>query len=222
MTDADQAGHVQRLEADNARLRRLLDDRQMPSVLRHQVRNALGLMRAVLRRSVEGKTSIEDFAAHVEGRFDALLRIQTALLSSLDGRIDLTMLVTDVFLAMAIPEGDKAVVTGPTVRLEARQCELLGLALHELATNAVKFGALTTSAGRIEVSWEVDAAARHLTVIWAETGLGELDPSPSRGFGMDAIEGMLPYQLKADSRVEFLARGLRCTIKLPLGAAELR
>jgi two-component sensor histidine kinase len=217
MAESDHADHIRRLEAENARLRRLLDQHGVPSTLRHQTRNALGLMRAILRRSAEGKTSVEDFAAHVEGRFDALLRVQTALLSSHDGCVDLTMLVSDELLAQTIGENERATLDGPTVRLDARQAELLGLALHELATNSLKFGAMTTATGRIDVSWRIDASPARLILVWAETGGRRGTDIPvAKGFGMDTIETMLPYQLKAESTVELLSEGLRCTITVPL------
>ena len=93
---------------------------------------------------------------------------------------------------------------------------MIGLALHELATNSVKFGALTVPQGHIEVSWAV-SPTRTLTLTWAESGRSG-SPSSFRGFGMEAIEGMLPYQLKAESKLEFLSEGLRCTIALPLAS----
>ncbi|MDX7950232.1 HWE histidine kinase domain-containing protein [Lichenihabitans sp. Uapishka_5] len=215
---ADQAGQIGQLQADNMRLRRLLNERGAPSTLRHQVRNALGLMRAIMRRSATGKTSVADFVAHLEGRFDALLRVQTGLLSSPDGQADLAMIVADEFLVQAIQEGERATVQGPAVRIEPKQAELLGLVLHELTTNAIKFGALTAPGGHIDVSWTLTTEPeRSLTLVWAETGQQRAEPSQAfRGFGMEVIEGMLPYQLKAETALEFLTEGVRCTIAMPL------
>lgn len=214
MSSTDEAKQIRQLQADNARLRRLLEQQDLPSSLRHQVRNALGLMRSIALRSAETKDSIEDFIAHLDGRFDALLRVQTAMLSNRDGRADLTMLIADELMAQTIQEGSQATITGPIVRLDAQQAELIGLAVHELATNAVKFGAMTVSHGRIEVSWTF-SPSNTLTLVWAENGRAD-PPSSFRGFGMEAIEGMLPYQLRAESKLEFLSEGLRCTIMLPL------
>ena len=221
MSDDDQGHRIERLEAENVRLRRLLDQQGMPRHLRHQTRNALGLMRAVLRRSAEGKTDVQDYMAHVEGRFDAMLRVQTALLSSPDGCIDLASLIANELLAQTIKEGKRALLAGPPLRLEARQAELLGLVLHELATNAIKFGAMTTPTGQIDVTWKLDSSAQRLVLAWAENGRAPSGaPSSFRGFGTEAIEGMLPYQLKAESTLEFLSEGLRCTIVLPLSSLE--
>lgn len=221
MSDAHLTQKVADLEAENGRLRRLLDRQGMPSTLRHQVRNALGLMRVILRRSSDSKATVEDFAAHLEGRFDALLRVQTTLLSSPDGGANFYTLVLNELTAHVHPDDDKVSIDGPDVRIEARHAELLGLVIHELATNAVKFGALTASRGRLEVSWRLVPEPHRLVLTWRESGLTRGDDIPTfRGFGTDAIEGMLPYQIKADSTIAFRPDGLLCTIAVPLPAEQ--
>lgn len=213
MLMSDDADRIRGLEEENARLRHLLQQGGMPSALRHQVRNALGMMRAILRRSADNKSSVEDLTAHLEGRFDALLRVQTALLSSPDGRLDCAALVADELLAAALLDAPGVTLEGLSVRIDAHRAELLGLALHELATNAVKFGAASVPGGRLAVSWSVSPSGL-LTLSWVETGLPPRsgDEVVRRGFGMEVLEVMLPYQLKADSRVEMLTGQLRCTI----------
>jgi two-component sensor histidine kinase len=221
MSDAASADRLRHLEAENARLRQLLDQQGVSTVLRHQVRNTLGMMRAILRQSAEYKSTATELAAHVEGRFDALLRVQTALLSSPDGRLDLGTLVCDQLLAETIKEGERATVSGPPVRADARQAEMLAIALHELAANAIKFGAMRTLEGRIDVTWDLTSSPARLTIVWAETGPPRtMADAPVRGFGTEVIEGMLPYQLKATSRLELLAEGMRCTIALPLATSS--
>jgi two-component sensor histidine kinase len=209
---------IKELEQENARLRRLLDGQNMPASLRHQVRNSLGLMRAILRRSAETSASIAEFAAHVEGRFDALLRVQTLLINAADSGVPLHSLLADELMAHVIHEGDQATIEGPPVGLGPKSAQLLGLAFHELATNAVKFGAMTTPTGRISVSWTVSEESQPiLTLTWSETGLATPSATPTfRGFGLEALEKMLNFELKADSALEFRPAGLRCIIRLPL------
>lgn len=215
MSDTDLTERVQQLEIENARLRRQLDQWGMPGTLRHQVRNALGLMRAILRLSVESKTAVDDFAAHVEGRFDALLRVQSMLMSSPDGTADLFALVSNELVAHAVQIGDTTTLGGPDMRIEARTAELLGLVVHELVMNAIKFGALSAPRGQVDVSWTAEAS--RLVLTWVERGCEHPVASPRpRGFGSEAIEGMLPYQLKAESRLDFTADGLHCTVAIPI------
>jgi two-component sensor histidine kinase len=180
---------IKDLEKENARLRRLLEAQNMPASLQHRVRNSMGLMRAILRRSAESSTSLADYAAHVEGRFDALLRVQTLLINALDAGVSLHNLLADELMAHVIHEGDQAAIEGPPVSLGSKSAQLLGLAFHELATNAVKFGAMTSPTGRISVSWAVSEETQPaLTLIWTETGLSRpVSPPTFRGFGVEAL-----------------------------------
>lgn len=217
MSEPDPRLRIIQLEAENGRLRRLLDEKGIPSSFRHQVRNALATLRVVIRRSAETSTAVEDYAAHLEGRFDALLRSQAFTSWSREG-VDLYTLVADEMLAHAVQQGNKADIEGPDVRLPAKTAEIIGLALHELMTNAVKFGAMTQPEGRIRVAWTVDAGEPNiLTLSWTESGLSGLDTRPTfRGFGSEVLHGMLPHQLEARARVDFQVDGLRCEITMPL------
>lgn len=208
---------IRDLEQEVARLRRLLDARGVPATLRHQTRNALALMRAILRRSAETASSVEDYAAHLEGRFDALLRVQTPLIAGGDDALDLHMLIADELVAYTIREGAQATLDGPVVDLSPKSAEVLGLAIHELTVNAIKFGAMTVPDGQIAISWSVSGSDRPmLDLSWSESGLAGLIPPSFRGFGIETLEKMLPYQIDASSRLEFRPEGLHCVIRLPL------
>lgn len=218
MADTDRDSLVEGLQEENARLRRLLAAKGLPSTLRHQVRNTLGLMRAILRRSAETSTSVDDLAAHVEGRFDALLRAQSVLVAGSDNGVDLHSLLANELVAHVIHEGDKVTFEGPGVRIPAKSAEILGLAFHELVTNALKYGAIAVPGGHVSVTWSVVPGDKPvLDLTWSETGPVALSPKPLfRGFGIDALEGMLHYQLDARSLVTMRPEGLLCTITLPL------
>lgn len=223
MSDDDLIRRVKELEANNTRLRRLLDRQGASSGLRHQVRNTLSAVREFVRRSAETSDSVEDYAAHLDGRLDAVLRVQNAIANgSPDGEVGLHTLVADEFLAQAIGEGRRAAIAGPAVMLRPLAAGAFALALHELATNAVKFGAMTVPDGRIDVSWSVTADENGepaLTWSWAESGLTGLPPvPPRRGFGLDMIERSLRYQLDSATELRFTPTGLHCTIRLPLRA----
>lgn len=220
MSDDNSHRRVAELEAENLRLRRTLDENGLPSTLRHQIRNILGVLRAIMRRSAETATSVADYAAHLEGRFDALLRVQSQVLSSPDTRVDLHTLVANELLAHVVRDGEKARISGDDVRLPARTAEVLALALHELATNAIKFGPLSHQTGHVDIRWASEQP-QTLTLTWTETGGTIPVQQPSvRGFGMEALEGMLPYQLNANAKIDFRPEGLACTFRLPLEAAD--
>jgi two-component system, chemotaxis family, CheB/CheR fusion protein len=109
-------------------------------------------------------------------------------------------------------------VSGPEIKLRAKAAETLSLAIHELATNAVKYGALSARSGHITVSWQIEHASdARLVFEWVETGVPVIDQEPSRsGFGRELIERGLPYELKATTALEFRRGGIRCVIELPL------
>lgn len=178
----------------------------------HQVKNLMAIIRSIAHRTVEKSSTLEDFASHFDGRLTALALTQRALARSDSFDMDLEELVREELLRHAVNDG--MVVDGPAARLSQKAAETLGLALHELAVNAVKFGALSVPGGRIAVSWRRDG--KNLRFEWRESGVVTIDPRPQHnGFGREWIERGVPYQLGARTRLEFLPGGVICTITLP-------
>jgi len=110
--------------------------------------------------------------------------------------------------------------TGPTVTLTPRAGLVLAMAIHELAGNAAKYGALSTSGGRLAVHWQLDdTAGGMLKVNWVETdGPPIIQPPSQQGFGTTLIERTLSHEFDAIVKREFLRSGLSCTIEMPLTA----
>jgi two-component sensor histidine kinase len=112
--------------------------------------------------------------------------------------------------------GGRLRVDGPSLRVAPEATLPLTMVLHELATNAIKYGALSNDTGRLEIAWTVDDAAGRLRLRWVESG-GPLVSTPSRkGFGSRLIERTLTFDLDAEVRVDFASSGLVCTIDAPL------
>lgn len=177
----------------------------------HQVRNLMATIRVIAARTAENATDLEDFTAHFDGRLAALARAQQMLTRAGTFEIDLEELIREELLSHG---ASAAVVEGPGVLLSQKAAETLALALHELATNAVKFGALGDG-GRLAIRWHI--ADGMLVLDWRETSVAALDPNPKRfGFGREWIEQGLPYQLEAQTQLEFLPGGVTCTIRIPL------
>ena len=220
MSDDALIQRVQALEHDNARLRRLLDQRGSTAGRRHQMRNTLAMVRDIVRQSVERFSGAEDYAAHLEGRLNAVFRIQNTIANRPSDGVSLHTLVMDEMVAHAVSEGEQLSLDGPDLQLQPAAASMLGLALHELTANAVKFGAVSAPAGRIAVSWAVSSGEDGrdwLTLRWIESGVEAVAPSPGRrGFGTEIIEQALRYQLGGDGSLEFAPGGIRCTIRLPL------
>ncbi|MCP1548650.1 MULTISPECIES: sensor histidine kinase [Methylorubrum] len=216
---------IEELEAENRRLRRFLDETGLPAELRHKVRNTLSMLRAIIRRSAETSDSVESYVAHLDGRLDALARVLNALMRSVPEGIGLHSLVADELLVHLAREGEQVAISGPSLFLRPGAAEVLAMAIHELAVNAVEHGALTVPQGCIHVTWTLSqpvesAGSRpRLTFVWEESGLADLKPAPSHcGFGMEVLKRSLRYELKAETTLAFEPQGLRCTISLPLPA----
>lgn len=183
----------------------------------HRVRNVLALVRSIIRQSGQLAESSEDFASHMEGRISAVARTQGALIIDGHSGPELEDLVRAELTANAVRD-HQFTITGPSFRLSQRAAETIALTLHELATNALKFGALTTPTGSIAVSWSI-ASTPPSTVRWSwvESNVRIMQTAPQRrGFGRELIEHVLPYELGAETRFAIEPGGLRCEIDLPI------
>jgi two-component sensor histidine kinase len=220
---AEAHGHAERLavlEADNTRLRRLLDEADAPDGLRHGLRDTMAMLRAVLRLSAETAESVERYASHLEGRFDAIARVRVT--ASTFGEVNLHTLLSDELMIHLVHEGEQAHIAGPALRLRPKAAQLLALAVHELTSNAVEHGVLGLPHGRVDARWSVERARggagerASVVLAWKESGASQLRASARRGFGMQVLEEMLRYELSATVALDFEPDGLRCTLRFPL------
>lgn len=188
--------------------------------LQHRVRNMLSLVRSVFSRTVETATDFDALGDHFRGRLDALARSQVIVTRSADGVVDLEELIRDELLSVGVGDGPKLSVGGPRVALDSAAAESIGLAIHELTTNAIKYGALKGAEGRVEISWSLnmgERGGRILNLEWLEQGVPMVPLNPTRrGFGRELIEQALPYRLGAQTGLEFQGGGIRCTVVLPM------
>lgn len=219
MTQDNQDARIAELEAENRRLRRFLDEKGLPAEQRHQVRNTLAMLRAIIRRSAETADTVETYAAHLDGRLDAIARVLGALMRSVPEGVALHTLIADELLAHLAREGDQVAIAGPNLRLRPGAAEIMALAIHELTVNALEHGALMLPHGRIAIQWSIvpPAPGGQLTLVWTESGLENLPSAPARrGFGTEVLERSLRYELKAETDLVYDPGGLRCTVTLPL------
>jgi two-component sensor histidine kinase len=200
--------------------RRRADERQllMTRELDHRAKNALAVVLAALRL-----TPAEDpraYAAAVEGRVAALARAHTLLARQRWAGADLHALVAGElrpFLAQAESGGEpRARLEGPPVMLVALAAQPLSMALHELATNAVKHGALSLPSGRVAVTWSIEPGTGTLRLHWEETGGPAIPGPPQRpGFGSRVMRGTISDQMGGRLDWQWQPSGLVCDILLP-------
>ena len=198
-------------KAGAARLTVLVDE------LQHRSRNLLGVVAAVASRTLDaGGSATETF----ETRLKALSRAQGLLSRFGSDTVEVGALVRAELAAHTDADPPKVVVSGPDVHLTARQVQNFALALHELTTNAVKYGALKGVDGELAVDWTVQRdpkARRWLCLTWTESGVAVPPETVTRrGYGRELIENALSYALQARTTYELGRDGVRCRIELPL------
>jgi two-component sensor histidine kinase len=203
---------------------KMLSGRQAVLVaeLQHRTRNLMAVVQSIASKTMRSATSFGEFAAEFEGRLRALSRVQGLLARVEHAHLDVREIVDAELAAYGEADDieDRVEIAGPAADLPATSAQAVALALHELATNAVKHGALARPAGRLAVTWKlVDSGTERRVVIeWRESGVPMAEGyRPERvGYGRELIERALPYQLKAKTKLEFGANGVRCYIEVPI------
>jgi two-component sensor histidine kinase len=191
--------------------------------LQHRMRNMLATVRTVFARTVAGGGSLEDVADHFRGRFDTIARYQSLLATEPGTTIDFECMVRDELQSFQFGDHPQISVTGPPARLAQEAAQVIGLALHELTTNSIKFGALATEGAQahLDIAWTVAESMLHFE--WRETGVAVLAQAPlDRGFGREFIEDALSYQLGAITNFELRPGGVICAIDVRLDAPAAR
>jgi PAS domain S-box-containing protein len=204
--------------ADIHELRGLQDRQQvLLAELQHRTRNLLALVQAIARQTVKSSETLPAFLHQFEGRLTALSRVQGLLSHKESGRLDLRGILEAELLAHSAST-DRVKVFGADVTLGPNEAQSLALALHELATNAVKYGALRQPDGILNVDWttEEEPGGTRLVLHWRESGVVlHGDPNHVRkGYGRELIERALPYQMNANTKLQFLADGVQCKIEV--------
>jgi two-component sensor histidine kinase len=226
MSSEASAAMLATIRAELAQAREALDrQRELEKMLRgelqHRVRNVLAVTRSIFARSVDTAATLEDLANHFQGRLDVLARYQFSRLHEPSGSADLETMICDELQSFYAAADPRIALSGPEMRLGHDAALAIGLALHELATNSIKFGVLGAADGRgkLRIEWRNDG--ERLRICWDETGIPILASAPLRsGFGREFIEQALPYQIGAETRFALKPGGLCCEIGIPLGAAE--
>lgn len=195
--------------------------------LNHRVRNTLASVLSILSLTRRRAHDLDQFADSLEGRIRALSTTHDLLAETDWGTVPIRAVIAAELAPMADAQG--VVIEGPEVDLAPGDALSFGLALHELATNAAKFGALSVPEGRVEVRWHMAQAGdppSHLAIVeWTESGGPPVAPTRPRGFGSELIERLVPAQLKHEVELEFRPEGVRCRFGVPvrrLGEFQLR
>ena len=175
----------------------------------HRARNALAVIQSIIR--LTRAKNVEDYVQAIEGRIKALARAHTLLSDSRWHGADLATLVAEELAPYRA--GDRIKVGGPDISLQPATAQGLALALHELATNAAKHGALSAPGGKIGFNWQLQGDA--LALRWVESGGPVIAQPSSRSFGLKVIVASIEQQLGGKAAFDWNPGGLRCEFSIP-------
>jgi two-component sensor histidine kinase/DNA-binding response OmpR family regulator len=179
----------------------------------HRAKNAMAIVQSIVR--LTKAESISSYISVIEGRIKALSRAHALLSNSRWQGADLDTLAHEELAPFRSSHADRLSIHGPKVTLEPTKAQTLALALHELATNAAKYGALSSASGKLALWWDVQADV--LTIHWHETAGPATRAPATTGFGTQIITGSIERQLGGKTQFEWLPSGLRCTLTIPRG-----
>ncbi|MFS2045898.1 sensor histidine kinase, partial [Stenotrophomonas geniculata] len=187
--------------------------------LQHRVRNIMSTIHAIAWRTRESVSSVDEYAERLCGRLMSLARTQSLLTRGANAGVCLRGMI-DEEIAAQTPAAAACRLQGEDVLLPPKAAEVLSLAIHELATNALRHGALTHEDGRIDVSWhlQVQDGQPWLGLHWCErhATVEDWELPRQRGLGRALIEQRVPYELAGSGELRFGPQGLDAWIRFPL------
>jgi PAS domain S-box-containing protein len=183
----------------------------------HRSKNLLAIIQAMARQTARHAGSIDDFLAQFNARVQALARSHDLLVQENWHGAGLRDLLRSQLGPYADTEFTQITIDGPAVLLKPETAQNLGLALHELASNASKYGALSVPSGRIEVRWTEmpDSKGDGVELVWIETGGPTVGVPAKRGFGSMLIQQNLSRSLESEVELKFEQDGVNCRIIIP-------
>jgi PAS domain S-box-containing protein len=191
--------------------------RVLVSELDHRVKNTLATVSAIVSHTLNASSSMADFATALDGRVQSMARTHELLSANRWHGISVAELVRREVAPYATT--DNTEINGPEVTLRAEAGQAMAMVLHELATNAAKYGALSTHNGRVSINWEqrLNGHPRsHLVLEWREFGGPSVITPGKPGYGTRTIRDLIPYELRGRVDLAFTPEGVQCSVELPV------
>lgn len=184
--------------------------------MKHRLKNNLSTVLAIARQSFRGHDGDSEEFQKFEARLLALSKSYDLITRQAWDSAELSEVVAQL---LAVHGQQRFEIDGPAVRLSSRSAMALTLALHELATNAAKYGALSVPAGRVSIKWSVEPSQRPSLIFrWRERNGPPVSPPTQKGFGSQLIERLLAVELNGEVRITYDRAGVVCEIAAPLSA----
>lgn len=190
--------------------------------LDHRVKNNLAAVLAIAESSLREADSLAEFSESFVGRIRAMSSMHSLLAARRWEGVGMVSLLQAIVAPYTdARDGGRVHIEGEDMTLASDAAPAICMTMHELATNAAKHGALANDLGMVEISWSRDSVTDDLRILWRERGGPPIGASVVPGFGLDLLQGVIPYELSGDVRLQFTPEGLDASIFIP-GASMRR
>ncbi|MDC0886689.1 HWE histidine kinase domain-containing protein [Altererythrobacter sp.] len=210
---------VQQAQEDQRALKYFLEQSSirdsLTRELNHRVKNTLANVLSIVALTKRRASSLEEFADGLDGRIRALSATHDLLTNSEWSTTPIGEVIEAELAPYANPDDHALDMEGPLVELAPNDALTFGLAIHELSTNAAKYGALSVPGGKVTLHWSL-AADDLAKVEWSESGGPEVAPPEKRGFGTELVEKIVAHELRHPVELVFDPAGVRCTLMIPV------
>src|SRR3569623_68791 len=188
--------------------------------LHHRVKNMLAIASAIASQSLRGAPSVEAAAKTIASRLAALGVSHDLLIRESWTGAGCRTIIENAILAFQTDGLKQFTITGDNIVVSSGPAVALSMVIHELSTNALKYGALSVPEGRVSIAWEVDVEAERFKLAWRESGGPAVVEPKDRSFGSRFIEQALPGQLQGEARLIFEPAGLVCDVNIPISSLQ--
>ncbi|WP_431298848.1 HWE histidine kinase domain-containing protein [Tabrizicola sp. BL-A-41-H6] len=195
-----------------ARAQRQIAEEQRALLLRehdHRMKNLIATVQAIARQTFRGRGQDDNVRAF-NGRLGAMAKAHEVLLSGGLTAASVTELIRTAVAPFDDANHARFTLSGPDFDLADKAATALAMALHELSTNAAKYGALSTPEGKVDIRWSLDGTAKTFSIDWVETGGPPVTAPDTSGFGTTMIRSVLAQQIAGSVDIDYLPDGLRC------------
>lgn len=217
--NARQLDHMPRILLairDQTEERRHAEDQKMLiGELQHRVKNILANVQSIANATRRRSNSLDEFGESFTQRLQSLARAQDLLMRGPRGVVDMKQLLEQELEAHGWEEDGRLSFDGPTVKLTRGQTQPVAMVFHEMATNAIKYGAFSGERGRLDVSWALDDSG-WLQLDWHEKHVSLAGRQGAKGFGSRMIESSIQHSLNGKTTLEYAEDGLRCHMAFPI------
>lgn len=212
------AAGIERIRTQHDLQRSAREQGVLARELGHRVRNLLGLVRALATQTSTKDRTAEEYRNIFIDRLQALSAAESLVFESSDERADPLALAHKVLAPHRQDDPGTIVIAGASVGLSARQSRMFGLALHELATNAAKYGALSVPGGTVRLDWQLEQSPEgrdQLAMTWQEADGPEITAPERKGFGTRLLKDVVSHELNGEAELVYGQHGVRYTLTFP-------